>query len=407
MISKEVNNGDPACCEFVLAAAGSPEISSHRQKPPNCYLNDAHSRMGGGWCSCEPGWSTGVKEFLRKYHSREIGTIKCSVPDPDDKAAVLAPAPAPAQAARHEATTQVDVGQASADSQPKTIYTDNWCACSHIAKQHKCGSCKPLPRISVPPSLYGKAILLLGDSLPWQMAQTLKCVVGSKMDIVFKGMHLFPIDETRFEATLNEMIKTQEYAAVVLGIGTWYNWEWGMPVTNPVTASTSTRLLMEACPLSLRAYLEGSPYSSSTDPYARALRIRKECKAMLGQEAYQSGLERLRTILSRRRGEWPPVFWKDVPPQHWNTPSGQYDWGGVGGACVPLGNATLAYERNNLADQALRMNGHFIRAWAHDANRSGEHVGGDCTHYCNPSSVTLNWANATLTAVANSVARLK
>ena len=89
VISKEVNNGDPACCEFVLAAAGSPEISSHRPEPPNCYLNDAHSRMGGGWpwCSCEPGWSTGVKEFLRKYHSREIGTIKCSVPDPDDKAA--------------------------------------------------------------------------------------------------------------------------------------------------------------------------------------------------------------------------------------------------------------------------------------------------------------------------------
>ena len=94
-------------------------------------------------------------------------------------------------------------------------------------------------------------------------------------------------------------------------------------------------------------------------------------------------------------------MWKDVPPQHWNTPSGQYAWQGVGGKCVQLGDAKLAYERNRLADEVLQGSGvSFVRTWNHDAPLWRAHNGKDCTHYCNPGPVTLTWASETLRVVS-------
>ena len=79
--------------------------------------------------------------------------------------------------------------------------------------------------------------------------------------------------------------------------------------------------------------------------------------------------------------------------------------------CVPWRNATLAYDRNRLADQILRDDNvpiSFIRTWDYDADQWMQHVPGnpatggmDCTHYCNPSNVTANWAKATLDVVAD------
>jgi FkbM family methyltransferase len=276
--------------------------------------------------------------------------------------------------------------------------TADYCQCEHIV-HHKCEGCTTHRVLSVPPVLHGKTLLIFGDSLPWQMAQLMKCVVGSDVTVVFKALHLFPIDEASFETFLTVVIKETQPDAIVFGIGTWYNWDWSVVNEEAVTAATTTRLLHEACPSTLLKTLE-TPYETTTDSYARALQIRT-CKALLGSASYRSGLVRLKAILLRRWENWPPVFWKDVPPQHWKTPSGQYDWGGVGGRCVKIQNRTQAYERNRIANERLSAQTvTFIRTWEHDVDFWDGHVGKDCTHYCNPSKVPLNWVSATFKEVA-------
>ena len=290
--------------------------------------------------------------------------------------------------------------------------------CPHIVKHHMCPdqfynmSCTDSGRITtVPPKLLGKSILVLGDSLPWQMSMSLKCAAGANMTTVFRAMHLFPIGERDFEAALDQMIAQGEFVAVVVGIGTWYSWAFNESTAtvnaNTITAATTGLMLNERCPESLQTHMAATPYAKES-VYERAMRIRKECPALLGQEAYLSGLMRLRNVVGRNT-QWPPVLWKDIPPQHWPTPSGQDDWAGPEKkeSCVPVPDAALAYTRNRLADEALGGMLHFVRTWDHDLPMWDAHIGAstgrDCTHYCNPSPVTMNWVNATFAAVLDAL----
>eukprot|EP01047_Picozoa_sp_COSAG01_P033493 COSAG01_NODE_2468_length_7634_cov_6.744127_2_plen_443_part_00 len=310
-----------------------------------------------------------------------------------------------------ETTQATKKGTAKVSAPDKGIQ----CRCRSI-RTYKCpDTCTTVAAVSVPAILIGRRILVIGDSLPWTLSQTLRCVVGQKMHIQFHAMHVFPLDELAFEATLSAWINAQQYAAVVFGIGTWYNWQWGAQLSEHVNASTATRILNEQCPATLRLDLNADPYNRRSSDgdwvWRRAERIRSRCKALLGQSSYASGLMQLRNIVSRNANRWPPVVWKDVPPQHWSTVSGQFDYAGGSmnlSKCVPWRNATLAYDRNRLADQILRDDNvpiSFVRTWDYDAHQWMQHVPYDahrmdCTHYCNPSNVTGNWAKATLGVVA-------
>lgn len=201
------------------------------------------------------------------------------------------------------------------EQQPPPVQMINYCSCKHIVPQYKCSSYQNLTAIMVPPYFHNKAILILGDSVPWEMSQALKCVVDrnagssaiSNLKIVFHGMHLFHIHEHEFKATLDQLIRQQEgeVAAVIFGIGIWYNWQWGVPLASfpkenknnkrkrwwkkdnvpnriPVNGFTTARILNEECPSSLQTYLNKNPYNASIDPFTRAKKIRKYCTVLLG-----------------------------------------------------------------------------------------------------------------------------
>ena len=119
---------------------------------------------------------------------------------------------------------------------------DTNCQCPHISSQHRCSSCSPwrYQKSKALDNLRGEKLLFLGDSISGQLSQAMQCYANNgeendqHLSVKFRSMHIFPSDEDEFESRMNEEIgddgKGGRYVAVVFGIGTWYNWEWGEDV---------------------------------------------------------------------------------------------------------------------------------------------------------------------------------
>ena len=110
------------------------------------------------------------------------------------------------------------------------------------------------------------------------------------------------------------------------------------------------------------------------------------------------------------RDRWPQLYWIDVPTQHFQTPSGQFDWAGSDvkpAKCVPVNDTHAAYSRQRHADAILHLDVdggavHAIRTWEHTVGRHDLHQSPkDCTHYVNPSPVTVAWSQQTMWAILN------
>ena len=43
------------------------------------------------------------------------------------------------------------------------------------------------------------------------------------MEVDFEAMHVFPLSAAELEAQVGRFLSNKTYAAVVFGIGTWYN----------------------------------------------------------------------------------------------------------------------------------------------------------------------------------------
>ena len=303
-------------------------------------------------------------------------------------------------------------GTSSAISPTRIVETN--CQCPHIVSQHQCSRCSPwrYQKAKALGNLRGEKLLVLGDSIAWQLSQAMQCYANDGEDdnhhlsLKFCATHLFPLNEDEFESWMNGEIggdgKGGRYVAIVFGIGTWYNWEWGEDVAwGGGSANISGRTTLDSmelqCTEGLSERLEAEP-----DVYQRALLLRSECRALLGWCSFVSGLMRLRAI-AQRNPLWPPIVWKSIPPQHFNTMSGQYNHNesGLGLGCAPIKNRKLAYGRNRIADQVLNGTVVFARTWNDDVNAWDQHVDyhGDCTHYCNPSRTLWNWVERTLKSV--------
>ena len=136
-----------------------------------------------------------------------------------------------------------------------------------------------------------------------------------------------------------------------------------------------------------------------------------EDDATIQHERAVSDLARLRAALAASEPR-PRVVWKDVAPQHFaNAPSG--DFGGISGykrRCGPVGDAVAAKARNLVADRVL-LSGRapvaaVARTWDRDSAAWDHHLGGgDCTHFCNPSTVTWGWVQALVPALAEALTR--
>jgi hypothetical protein len=77
-----------------------------------------------------------------------------------------------------------------------------------------------------------------------------------------------------------------------------------------------------------------------------------------------------------------------------------YDWGGTPGACSDISDTEHAYSRNKIADVILNNSVSFARTWELDIESWKNHIGNDCTHYCNPSDNTINWGVEVLKTIA-------
>lgn len=121
---------------------------------------------------------------------------------------------------------------------------------------------------------------------------------------------------------------------------------------------------------------------------------------------------RLQEVVAEVKKEYPSlkVVWKSVSPQHWNTPSGQFDWKqGLGSteSCLPVHNKTAAYSRTQVAIDVLGLDKpgspfelmdtfkQDIDAWNQHHIQDGSDKP-DCTHFCAHSDIMWNWVRTTI-----------
>jgi hypothetical protein len=281
--------------------------------------------------------------------------------------------------------------------------------CKHIQHGHRCPQ-KVLPRsysttinnntFSFPKKV---KVLVMGDSVIWQMWQLLECMLppSSPISFDFQGLHVFPETESIFIDTLNGFQSTQKYDIFIISIGMWYNWDWNSDLDLSASSSWTLKTLEESkkCPDGLRDLL-----FSTNRWFIRGLTTRARCKEhLLGLDAYVSGLKRLSNIA--KMGTFPLILWKDLPPQHWNgSESGQYEWG-TKGSCASIPDKEKAYSRNRVADTVLENSVLFARTWPIDVNAWDKHNGKQCTHYCNPSMMTIGWVLETLRRIETMISK--
>jgi len=308
------------------------------------------------------------------------------------------------------------------ESEPLAITPQQSCvSCNAFMEHHRCGrvcsqenSWNDTSSNHLLRALNNTSILLVGDSLPWQLSHAMQCFTGHpsvNITVGFEGMHLFPLDEESFELMLEDFLQKRTYHAIIFGIGTWYNIyqnETRRQTTgnttsnhfsNNVTERTTMDIFQNHCPSSLREY-----YSKESRAYERAQRSRSECPDLTRLSSYISGLLRLRNVLEKDRTHaWPLAIWKDVAPQHFEaTASGMWLAGAPATkACKDIENKSYAYERNRIANDILGGSNRiaFARTWEKDVLEWNLHPGRDCTHFCNPSATTWNWVTEVMNVI--------
>jgi hypothetical protein len=289
-------------------------------------------------------------------------------------------------------------------------------------------------------------ILLMGDSMAWQLHQLLHCLYNNNNNATtnntihfdFQPLHIFPVHEFELEAAIDAALqkapKPYRYSALILAIGTWYNWDWEeqndpqqqqqpdnnnngtvimdppMDPDGPESPSPPQQqqqqqpgqvrletILRDQCPDGRAAtYFTDHPLgNASTDVYEYAQRMRTWCGPLLRREAFTAGLTMLQDVIARRQQQqqqqrrgndndkkavWPVVLWKQVSVQHFNTTSGNFDI--IGGddqsrssiGCVPIRNITLNYERNRVAESILLQQQQQQQQHDNDDTPSSPHI---------------------------------
>lgn len=242
--------------------------------------------------------------------------------------------------------------------------------------------------------LNNKRLVLIGDSLPWQFYMALDCFIDHEVNttIEFHAMHVVPHDLNDLKSFLSSVTYSPfQHTTLIIGIGTWYNWDWSWPVNTTQMKDVPqeyTKTLMYE-----RSCRDSTLFKDDSYKYAVE---RRRCNS-LDANAFASDLARLKDALSSIRKEDFEVVWKSIPPQHWSTESGQFDWAKGSPPCVPIQNEVMAHGRNNLAECALGLfetntSLHYLDTWKGDVIHHDMHAASDCTHFCNPSVVTWNWA---------------
>ena len=121
-------------------------------------------------------------------------------------------------------------------------------------------------------TLSNKSVLLMGDSLAWQLSMAMQCSLSIRAH--FKGLHTFPIYELDFERTISDTLSKDTYDAVIFSIGTWYNWQWNETFSNStnsrITPQTSSAILEKNCPPDLKVKIKADPYTYKTEPYSHS-----------------------------------------------------------------------------------------------------------------------------------------
>lgn len=278
------------------------------------------------------------------------------------------------------------------------------CDCDFIVKHHKCSDCRePITIADIrETSLHGKHVLIIGDSLAWQLRQTLHCMYHEASNDIqwdFGAMHIFPVNEKELEKALEGLLSPKNYSALVIATGTWYNWDWReqhhSPIDDPRTKSE--RIFHEQCSPEAKRYFRTHPFRIDRS-YEFAMDVRKRCGVLLQYEAFYSGLSMLQSVLHRNRDKWPVAVWKQTAAQHFNTSSGNFDisaGGALPRSCVTVSITTQAYSRNAVAESILQIP--IIKTFDAELKAFHQHVWEkDCTHYCNPSPITLYWADETM-----------
>lgn len=252
-------------------------------------------------------------------------------------------------------------------------------------------------------SLNGERLVIIGDSLGYELWNTLQCAIGGEVDatIEWAGMAAVPHDSSVLKAFLSNVIKSNslvKHTTLVFSVGSWYNWDWSQ--------YDNTTSLAEFPPQYTRTLIRGHACNDGAllkyakhDPGEYGFK-RRECNS-LGLDAFVSDLARLKDALKSIRLDNVEVVWKSIPPQHWPTQSGQFDESSEHPPCTPIRDRTMAHRRNDFAERALglfEVNSPFsyLDTWEDDVGRHEMHTIGECTHFCNPSVVTWNWAGQLL-----------
>ena len=274
-----------------------------------------------------------------------------------------------------------------------------------ICKGYSCELLQPHPQHHAEitsQQLSNISILVIGDSLALQLSRALKCYTMNMtfIKITEYPLYTFPIYPHSMERQLRDVIGSSPFSVVIISLGIWYNWD---PLQNNliprnISEYSSAMILEKICPIFKTKYLD----LQDTDSFQISEMIRTSCKQLLNEVSFLSGLKRLKQILYRYKDIWPPVLWKDIPPQHFpNSLSGMYN-GRVGNPCAPVKNKTLSYSRNFLVDKILGSGWTvpIVRTWEADVDGWTQHVYKDCTHYCVPSELTGRWARSVLLSIA-------
>lgn len=296
------------------------------------------------------------------------------------------------------------------------------CECPYIKTRDRCHDCvetstweyNQYPRDdNISQALSHKSILFLGDSLAGQLTRAAQCYFTAVADvnISYVGLFSFPISSARpdsVDIVLNRILSQGTYDAVVVSMGTWYNWpreRFHNIVGDRENARDTALAQLQQCPPHVKEKIELYLQSdTSLSSYELSEFIRVHCNVLLNDIGFIHGLLQFAAAVGRHGHRWPTIYWKDIPPQHFpNSPSGMYN-GRVNLECTAIHNKTEAYSRNRYADEVVKSledRGllRVIRTWQHDVDKWNSHVHKDCTHYCIPSVVTWNWVDVIIRAL--------
>ena len=298
------------------------------------------------------------------------------------------------------------------------------------------GQVTSLPK-DVAMKLSGKTVTGIGDSLGLQAYMAMRCFVEeSGYNITFGefvSLHVIPLEGWSLGEYLRRKLVGVDVAFV--DFGHWYSWDWGQSdrfTTVRDANSSTTAMLTNACrnPVALRRSLtdamaawKNSGYNDDIiNPIYDQARIRRnKCfDVMLGRAAFASDLMRLNEVIAAD-AQLPGMVWKELSPQHFSfDSSGKWVKNSTARESATLGDTVRhcaeitdhreAYQLNEIANRVVGgKTSVFLavaRTWKADLRSWNLHAQGECTHYCNPSIVTWNWAGKLFGALASAASRV-